>query len=75
MKAEKSLNDLIEAQKAKEMVEFRITLQNVKGILKGSNCPPKESIKQINDVKAKYPNDADLQNQINEILNQLNNCK
>jgi hypothetical protein len=75
VKAEKALNDFVEAQKAKEMVEFSITLQNIKGILKGNNCPPKESVKQINDVKVKYPNDADLQNQINEILNQLDKCK
>ena len=74
-KAEKSLNDFLEAQKAKEMVEFKIDLQNVKGILKGSNCPPKESIKKINDMKVKYPTDVELQREINQILSQLSNCQ
>jgi hypothetical protein len=58
-----------------EKATFLILFQNVKGILKGNNCPPREIVKQIYDIKERYLNDTDLQNQINEILNQLSNCK
>jgi hypothetical protein len=76
-KAEKALKGVLEAQKAKEMVEFRITLQSVKGILKGGNCPPEDMKQAIKNIQIKYPNDSDLQGQITGILNQSNsnNCK
>lgn len=75
--ANESLRKFEEAQKAKEMTEFRITLQNVRGILKGKNCPPEDMKQKIKDMQKKYPNDADLQSQISDILNQTNsnNCK
>lgn len=76
-KAEKNLKDFLDAQKAREMTEFKITLQNVKGILKGGNCPPEDMKQAINNIQIKYPNDSDLQTQIIDILNQStsNNCK
>ncbi|MBL7817501.1 MAG: ATP-binding protein [Saprospiraceae bacterium] len=75
--AQKALEKYEIAQKAKEMTEFRITLQNVRGILKGGNCPPKDMQQKIKSVQEKYPSDTDLQSQITEILNQTNsnNCK
>ncbi len=73
-KAEKNLKDFLDAQKAKEMTEFKIILQNVRGILKGGNCPPKETIQDINDVKTKYTDDVNLQNEISQILKELSNC-
>jgi hypothetical protein len=74
-KAEKALNDFLVAQKEKEMLEFKTDLQNITGIIAGNNCPPKDLFKKIKDTKEKYPNDLDLQNQINSILSQLSNCK
>ena len=77
VEVQKTLSDLLEAQKAKEMTEFRITLQNVRGILKGGNCPPEDMKQAIKNVQIKYPNDNDLQSQIMDILKQIssNNCK
>lgn len=77
VKAEKNLKDFLDAQKAREMTEFKITLQNVKGILKGGNCPPEDMKQTIKNVQIKYPNDNDLQSQIIDILKQtsFNNCK
>ncbi|MEM6321725.1 MAG: ATP-binding protein, partial [Bacteroidota bacterium] len=50
-----SLKKYLKAQKAKEMTEFKSTLENVNGILKGNNCPPKKVIQLIDSVKLKYP--------------------
>lgn len=71
LNAEKSLNNFLEAQKAKEMTEFQLALENVNGILKGNNCPPKEVIQQIDSMKLKYPNDAYLQNDIEQMIEKL----
>ena len=75
VKAEKSLNDFLEAQKANEMLEFKTTLQNVRANLKGGNCPEKATIERIKFVKAKYQTDVELQKEINQILSQLSNCQ
>ena len=72
--AVKSLHDFLEAQKARKMVEFQITLQNVKGILKGGNCPPAASIQQIKGMQVKYLKDRELQVQIKDILDQMGTC-
>jgi hypothetical protein len=73
-KVQDALNSFLEEKKAKRILEFKSDLQNVNGILKGGNCPPKDLLKSIRDMQATYPNDADLQNQISEILNKLVNC-
>lgn len=72
-----SLKKLVDAQRATDSLEFKSTLQNLKGILKGGNCPPKEMEQKIKLMQEKYPNDTDLQGQITDILNQTtsNNCK
>jgi hypothetical protein len=72
--AKESLRKFEEAQKANEMTEFKITLQNVKGILKGNNCPPKILKQNIENMKTKYPNDVDLQKEINQVLSELSKC-
>jgi uncharacterized protein YnzC (UPF0291/DUF896 family) len=72
-KAEKSLKDYLEAQKAKEMTEFKIDLNKIKQILQGGNCPTPEQLQKMKDMKTKYPTDADLQGQIDRI--RLGNCR
>ena len=57
------------------MLEFKTDLQNVKVILKGGNCPPKDLLKNIREMEKTYPNDMDLQNKIKDILNQLGTCE
>ena len=72
-KAEKSLKDYLDAQKAKELTEFKIVLNKIKQILQGGNCPTPEQMQKMKDMKTKYPTDADLQRQIDEIS--LGNCR
>ena len=74
-KTEAILKELLTANKAKEMIEYRIILQNARGILGGGNCPPKEMEQRFKDLQQKYPNDNDLQNQIKEIFIQSSNNK
>lgn len=70
-KAEKNLKDFLDAQKAKEKTEFRITVQNIRGILKGGNCPPEDMKQKIKNMQEKYPSDTDTQSLIKEIQNQI----
>jgi hypothetical protein len=75
IKVQKAYRDVLEAQKAKELTDFKIILQNVRLILKGSNCPPKDMIQQIDHMRKKYPKDIYLQSQIKEIDDALISCK
>jgi hypothetical protein len=77
IKAQKALDSFLEEKKGKRILEFKSDLQNVNVILKGGNCPPDELLKRIRDMQVSYPNDLDIQGQINIMLNQLasNNCK
>ena len=71
---EKTLNDLLEAQKAKELLEFKVELGRIKQVLNGSgNCPTPEQLQKMKDMKTKYPTDSDLQDQIDRIP--LGNCR
>ncbi len=73
-RTKKTLNDLLEAQKSKELTEFNVELGRIKQILNGSgNCPTPEQLQKMKDMKTKYPTDADLQRQIDEIS--LGNCR
>jgi hypothetical protein len=72
-KAEKNYNDLISAQNAKEITEFKITLQDIKKTMIGGNKPPSEYLKKMREIKDKYPNEIELQNLIQDIENQLLN--
>ncbi len=76
-KAENALAQVLEAQKAKELTEFRILLQNVQTNLRGGNCPEAKTIENIKATQKKYETDKDLQNKVTEILKQLDagNCK
>ncbi len=72
-KAEKSLKDYLEAQKAKEMTEFKIDLNKIKQVLQGGNCPTPEQLQKMQDMKTKYQTDSDLRDQIDRIP--LGNCR
>lgn len=74
-KAKKALKDMLDAQKAKELTEFRITLQNIRLILKGGNCPPARMKREIEKMKEKYAMDKGLQSQIEAIQPALLDCK
>ncbi|MEY4936479.1 MAG: hypothetical protein RIS64_2838 [Bacteroidota bacterium] len=55
----------------KEKLEFEGTLQNAKGILKGTNnCLPAAMKQEIQEMKVKYPADSVLQTKIQFIENQ-----
>ncbi len=73
--ATKRLKDFEEAQKAKEIVEFRETLANVEKVLKAKNCPSESALKKINEMKDKYATDTELQTKIQSILSQMAHCQ
>ena len=75
-KTEKLLKDVLDAQKAKEMVEFKIMLQNMKKSMTGKdNNPDLEQLKQFNENKTKYLYDAEIKKLVEEIESQLSNHK
>ncbi len=71
--AQEALNNLLAAQKAKEMTEFKIDLNKIKQVLQGGNCPTPEQLQKMKEMKTKYATDADLQGQIDGIP--LGNCR
>ena len=75
-KAEKSLSNFLEAQKAKEIVEFKAMLKNMKKTMTGQgNAPDSEQLKQFNENKTKYLDDAEIKKLVQEIESQLSNHK
>lgn len=74
-KAEDALKEVLATQRAKEIIEIKIQLHNVKSILKADNCPPEATIRHLRDMQAKYSTDTQLQGQIKEVLGRLGGCE
>lgn len=74
LNAEKALNDLIIAQRAKERIEFKNLLSGIERVLT-KNCPDAATLTEFDAQKNKYRDDAELNVKISEIDQKLIPCR
>jgi hypothetical protein len=69
IEVQKTLNDLLAAQKEKDSIAIQILLQKTKQTMIAGNIPPLEYIKTLKEMNAKYPDNKEVENLLNEIGN------
>lgn len=75
IKAERALENVLKAQAAKEKAEFGVRLDRMRQVLRGGNCPDQAQLLDLDTMRTRHAGDAELQQKIKTITDQLTKCR